>query len=368
MKIAQIAPLYESIPPKFYGGTERVVSYLTEELVRQGHEVTLFASGDSITNAELISICDKSLRLSDCVDHLSYHFVQMQEVIEQAQRFDVLHFHTDYLHFPISKLLKYPCITTLHGRLDLPDLQFLYKKFSDIPLISISNHQRLPLPFVNWRNTVYHGIPKDFYSLNNNEGKYFAFLGRISPEKRVDTAIEIAKKAGIKIKIAAKIDKVDQLYFDEKIKHLFDDPLVEYIGEINEFEKRAFLANALALLFPIDWPEPFGLVMIEAMANGTPVIAFNRGAVQEVVDHGINGFIVRDVNEALKALNKLHLINRKKCREVFDIRFSSEIMAKNYVRNYEQIIEHNAPKLRYIPNPDRVWISGPPDELNGDLV
>lgn len=365
MKIAQISPLYESIPPKLYGGTERIVSYLTEELVRQGHDVTLFASGDSITDAELISVCNKSLRLSDCIDHLSYHFVQMQEVIEQAHRFDILHFHTDYLHFPISRLLKYPHITTLHGRLDLPDLQFLYRKFNDVPLISVSNHQRGPLPYVNWINTIYHGIPKDFYSLNENEGKYLAFLGRISPEKRVDTAIEIAKKAGIKIKVAAKVDKADQKYFEEKIKHLFDDPMVEYIGEINEVQKREFLGNALALLFPIDWPEPFGLVMIEAMANGTPVIAFNRGSVPEIIEHALNGFIVNDVNGALDALNMLHLISRKQCREVFDQRFTSEIMAKNYVHNYVEIIKLNTPKLRYTPNPDRVWISNSPNTLDG---
>lgn len=338
MRVAQIAPLYESVPPKMYGGTERVVSYLTEELVKQGHEVTLFASGDSKTKAKLIDISPEALRLNNCQDPLAHHVVQLQEVIERADEFDILHFHIDYLHYPISRLLRKPQVTTLHGRLDLPDLLPVYRKFSDMPVVSISHAQRVPLWMAHWVGNVYHGLPKDLYQLGKGEGDYVAFLGRVSPEKRVDRAIEIAKRCGIKIKIAAKIDKADQDYFNKEIKHLLAHPLVEFIGEIGEVEKGEFLGNAKALLFPIDWPEPFGMVMIEAMACGTPVIAYHHGSVPEIIDIGKTGFIVTSMDEAVQALDNIHLINRMTCRSVFEDRFSAERMALDYVKIYKQLI------------------------------
>ena len=343
MKIAQIAPLHESVPPQLYGGTERVVSYLTEELVRQGHDVTLFASGDSKTSAPLIPICKEALRLSkNIVDSFALHMVQLQEVIERANEFDVLHFHNDYYHFAVSQILKYNHLTTLHGRLDISELQPLYKKFPMVPLVSISNSQRLPLKNVNWIGTVYHGLPVADLTLQDGQGKYFAFLGRISPEKGVDKAIEIAKRTGIKIKIAAKIDKADKEFYESEIAPLLDDPLVEYIGEIGEHEKQNFLGNSLAMLFPINWPEPFGLVMIESIATGTPVIAFRSGSVPEVIDDGVTGFVVSSVEGAVKAIAGLHKLSRKKIREVFEARFTAEIMAKNYVRLYEKLIDGNS--------------------------
>ncbi|HYV93774.1 MAG TPA: glycosyltransferase family 4 protein [Chitinophagales bacterium] len=348
MKIAQIAPLYESVPPQLYGGTERVVSYLTEELVRQGHNVTLFASGDSETNACLVPVCRQALRLNKgIVDSFAPHIVELQEVIEHAHEFDVLHFHNDYLHFPVSQILKYPHLTTLHGRLDIAELQPLYKKFAEMPLISISNNQRLPLKNVNWIGTVYHGLPIDDLKLQEGQGNYFAFLGRVSPEKGVDKSIDIAKRTGIKIKIAAKIDKADQEFYEKEIAPLFDNPLVEYIGEISEHEKQDFLGNALALLFPINWPEPFGLVMIEAMATGTPVIAFRSGSVPEVIDDGVTGFVVSTVDGAFEAVSKLEQLNRKKIRGVFEARFTAEIMAKNYLRFYETMIDKSPSKKNY---------------------
>ncbi len=340
MRIAQVPPLHESIPPKFYGGTERVVSYLTEELVKQGHDVTLFASGDSVTNAELIPMCEQALRLDkNCIDPLAYHILQMQAVIECADEFDIIHFHNDYLHFPFSANSNYTHITTLHGRLDLPELQVIYAKFRNIPLVSISNSQRKPLPFVNWAGTIYHGIPDNLYQLGSGAGGYLAFLGRISPEKRPDRAIEIAKRIGIKLKIAAKVDKADLQYFEDKIKPLLDHPLIEFIGEIGEYEKREFLGNALALLFPIDWPEPFGMVMIEAMANGTPVIAFKNGSVPEVIDQMKTGYIVNSVDEAVAALQNIDTFDRQQCRKIFEERFSSNVMARNYLMLYEHLIE-----------------------------
>ncbi|MCO4294644.1 glycosyltransferase family 4 protein [Solitalea sp. MAHUQ-68] len=340
MRIAQIAPLYESTPPQFYGGTERVVSYLTEEFVKQGHDVTLFASGDSITNAKLIKGSPKALRLDiGCIDPLAHHFVMLQKVFEMADQFDVLHFHIDYLHFPFSIRSDYCHITTLHGRLDLPDLQPLYSTFDKVPVVSISNHQRKPLLQANWVDTVYHGIPHDLYSLNSGEGHYLAFLGRVSPEKRLDKAIEIAKAVGMRLKIAAKIDKVDIEYFNHHIRHMLDHPLIEFIGEIGETEKKIFLGNAAALLFPIDWPEPFGMVMIEAMANGTPIIAFNKGSVPEIIDHGVTGFIVSNEQEAIEAVYNLPLIDRAECRRVFEHRFGADVMARNYIKVYERVAE-----------------------------
>jgi len=338
MRIAQVPPLYESVPPKLYGGTERVVSYLTEELVKQGHEVTLFGTEDSQTKARLFPVCRQATRLNpDCKDPLAWHIYQLQLVMEHAHEFDIIHFHNDYLHFPLSVQNRYAHITTLHGRLDLEDLQPIYRKFYDIPVVSISNSQRKPLPSANWVGTVYHGLPDDLYHLGEGKGEYLAFLGRISPEKRPDRAIEIAKRAGIKLKIAAKVDHADRDYFEKQIRPLLDHPLIEFIGEIGEDKKGEFLGNAMALLFPIDWPEPFGMVMIEAMANGTPVIAWDHGSVPEVIEHGQTGFIVNNLQQAVKAVENLHRLSRPSIRNVFRHRFSASVMAGNYVALYEKL-------------------------------
>jgi glycosyltransferase involved in cell wall biosynthesis len=340
MRIAQVAPLFESVPPKRYGGTERVVSYLTEELVRQGHDVTLFASGDSVTAARLIAPCRRSLRLDkDCVDQLAHQVVLLEKVFRQAGEFDVIHFHVDYTHFPLSRRSPMPHVTTLHGRLDIPDLIPLYLEFPEMPLVSISNAQREPLPWVNWLATVYHGLPEGLYRFRKERGTYFAFLGRICPEKRVDRAIEIAKQAGMPLKIAAKVDLVDRDYFETAIRPLLRDPLVEYVGEIGEQEKGEFLGNAYALLFPIDWPEPFGLVMIEAMACGTPVIAYREGSVSEVVDEGRTGFIVDTLEEAIQAAERIPELRRADCREVFERRFTVTRMARDYLRVYQSLLD-----------------------------
>ena len=340
MRIAQVAPLYESVPPKYYGGTERVVSYLTEELVRAGHQVTLFASGDSVTAAKLIPASRRALRLDkDCIDQLAHHVVLLEKVFRQGDEFDVVHFHIDYLHFPISRRSAITHVTTLHGRLDIPDLAPVYEEFDDIPLVSISDTQREPLPLANWIATVYHGLPQDLYQFRAQPGKYFAFLGRISPEKRVDRAIKIAKRIGIPLKIAAKVDLVDREYFKKVIKPLLRDPLVEYVGEIGEGEKDDFLGNAYALLFPIDWPEPFGLVMIEAMACGTPIIAYRQGSVPEVIEQGHTGFVVDDLADAVAAAKRVPELSRKRCREVFEQRFTARRMARDYLRVYQGLIE-----------------------------
>jgi glycosyltransferase involved in cell wall biosynthesis len=342
MRIGQVAPLYESVPPRLYGGTERVVSYLTEELVRQGHEVTLFASGDSVTKANLIAPCAQALRLDEsCVDQLAHHVLMLEQVFKHRADFDVIHFHIDYLHFPWSRRQKVADLTTLHGRLDIPDLVLLYREFDDRPLVSISDAQREPLPWANWKATVHHGLPESEYRLHEEHGKYLAFLGRVAPEKRPDRAIEIAKRAGINIKIAAKVDAVDQEYHDGKIEPLLDHALVEFVGEIGGSEKDEFLGNALALLVPIDWPEPFGLVMIEALACGTPVIAFRHGSVPEIIEDGITGFIVEGVDEAVKAVEKIPHLDRRKCREVFERRFTASRMAENYVAIYERLLTEN---------------------------
>ena len=339
MRIAQVAPLYESVPPKYYGGTERVVSYLTEELVRQGHDVTLFASGDSETKARLVAACRRSLRLDKhCIDHLAHHTVMLERVFQQAQEFDIVHFHVDYLHFSMSRRQQITHVTTLHGRLDIPDLFPLYQEFRDMPVISISNVQREPLPWANWQATVYHGIPADMYRFHEGPGGYLAFLGRISPEKRVDRAIEIAKRVQIPLKIAAKVDPVDKRYFKREIEPLLGDPLVEHVGEIGDGEKNEFLGNAYALLLPIDWPEPFGLVIIEAMACGTPVIAYRGGAVPEVMEEGHTGFIVEALEDAVEAVRRVPKLSRKRCREVFEQRFTATRMANDYVRVYERLI------------------------------
>src|SRR5262245_53537817 len=338
MRIAQLAPIFESVPPKLYGGTERVVSYLTEELVRQGHEVTLYASGDSVTTARLVSTCAKASRLDDsCTDPLARQLVLLDRVLRDARQYDQIHLHCDYLHFPSTRHLAVPHVTTLHGRLDIADSIALYREFPEQPLVSISNHQRGPLPRARWAGTVYHGLPADLLRPVAASGDYLAVLGRISPEKGVDRAIEIAERAGQPLKIAAKVDPVDQQYFDEVIRPLLSKPHVEYIGEINEDGKQDFLGHAKALLFPIDWPEPFGLVMIEALACGTPVIAFRRGSVPEVIDHGETGFVVDTVDEAVAALDHLEGLARGRCRQVFERRFTAKRMAKDYVAIYREL-------------------------------
>jgi glycosyltransferase involved in cell wall biosynthesis len=336
LKIAQIAPLYESVPPVTYGGTERVVSYLTEELVAQGQDVTLFASGDSQTSAKLVPGSPRSLRLSgNSIDHLAHHIAMLDDVMRMAPEFDVIHFHIDYMHFPLSRYCALPSLTTLHGRLDLPDLLPVYKKFPDAPLVSISLSQRKPMPRVNWVGNISHGLPMDLLTFQPNAGDYLAFLGRISPEKRVDRAIEIARRAGMPLKIAAKIDKADREYYESTIKPLMSDPNVEFIGEIGEHEKSEFLGNAYAYLFPIDWPEPFGLTMIEAMACGTPTIAFNCGSVKEVMQEGLTGFIVEDMDQAVAAVDKISTIERTACRNVFEKRYTAARMAEEYVEIYQ---------------------------------
>jgi glycosyltransferase involved in cell wall biosynthesis len=346
MRIAQVAPLFESVPPKYYGGTERVVSYLTEELVRQGHEVTLFASGDSVTKAHLVAACRRSLRLDKhCIDQLSHQVLMLEHVFQRAAEFDIVHFHVDYLHFPLSRREQLTHVTTLHGRLDIPDLVPLYHEFRDMPVVSISNCQREPLPWANWQATVYHGLPADMYQFHDKPGIYLAFLGRISPEKRVDRAIEIARQVQIPLKIAAKVDPVDKDYFEGVVEPLLRDPLVEFVGEIGKVEKEDFLGNAYALLFPIDWPEPFGLVMIEAMACGTPVIAYRSGAVPEVMEEGHTGFIVQGLEDAVEAVRRVPELSRKRCREIFDQRFTAARMAQDYVQLYERLIKSKPPKL-----------------------
>ena len=338
MRIAQVAPLYEAVPPKYYGGTERVVSYLTEELVRQGHEVTLFASGDSVTAAELVPICPQALRLDPkYTDRLAPHFVMLEKVFRTADRFDVIHFHIDYLHYPLSRRAGVPQVTTLHGRLDSQELGCVYDEFHDMPVVSISDAQRGPLTQANWLATVHHGLPTSLYKLHERPGDYLAFLGRISPEKRVDRAVEIARRTRIPLRIAAKVDTADKDYFDSTIEPLFRDPLIQFVGEIGEKDKGEFLGNARAVLFPIDWPEPFGLVMIEAMACGTPVIAWPCGSVPEVIDDGVTGFIVETIDDAVRAVARATAFERRRCRSVFEERFSATRMANNYVSVYRTV-------------------------------
>ncbi len=340
MRIAQISPLSESVPPKFYGGTERVVHYLTEELIAQGHEVTLYASGDSKTNARLVPGSETALRLNgNVVDALAPHFTMMEQIEKDAHKYDIIHSHIDYLFYPYIKRNNYHILTTLHGRLDIPELHPLYKEYFNVPVVSISNSQRKPLPHANWKKTVYHGLPMDLYSFNSTAEQYLIFVGRISPEKRVDRAIEIAINAGIPLRIAAKVDKVDAEYFDTKIKKLINHPLIEMIGEVGDKEKQELLGGALGLLFPIDWPEPFGLVMIEAMACGTPVIAYKCGSIPEVIDEGVTGFVVNSQEEAVKAVGKLPELSREECRKTFEKRFSVQAMTRDYISVYKSLIE-----------------------------
>ena len=340
LKIAQVAPLYESVPPKLYGGTERVVSYLTEELVRMGHEVTLFASGDSVTKARLIPACRRSLRLDkDCEDQLVHHIGMLQLILNRIDEFDLIHFHIDYLHFPLSRIARLQHVTTLHGYLGIPDLKPFYASFREMPLISISYEQRKPLPDVNWVGNVYHGLPDNLLEPKYGQGKYLAFLGRVSPEKGLERAIDIAIGSGIPLKIAAKVDKKDQEYFEQCIRMLLDHPLIEFVGEIAEGQKNDFLGDAIALLFPIKWHEPFGLVMIESLACGCPVVAYSIGSVCEVIDHGITGFIVANQDEAVKAVKNIGLISRRQCRRVFEERFTASRMTQDYLSLYNRALE-----------------------------
>lgn len=339
MKIAQIAPLIESVPPRLYGGTERVVSYLTEELVRLGHDVTLFASGDSLTGANLRPMCDQALRLSRIPrDPLVHHLLMVNQVFNEAHLYDIIHFHLDFIHFPLARSSATPHVTTLHGRQDIDDLQILYAEFADMPVVSISDSQRSPLPDANWQATVYNGIPERLLSYQPQPGSYLAFLGRVSPEKGVEEAIAIALALGMELRIAAKIDPIDEHYFTTRVKPLLREPGIEFIGEINELEKSDFLGKARALLFPINWPEPFGMVMIEAMACGTPTIAYRRGSVPEIIEHGTTGFIVDDRDQAIAATRTVDSLQRASCRRVFEERFSSKRMAEGYLKVYRNLL------------------------------
>ncbi len=350
MKIAQVAPLYERVPPRLYGGTERVVAYLTDELVALGHDVTLFASGDSLTNAQLVSACPEGTRLSDCHFPLSPHIIELEQVAQLSETFDIIHFHVDSLHLPLARRLPTPSLTTLHGRLDFSEIRSVCKIFGDLPFVSISNAQRAPVADCNFVSTVYHGLPTELYQFHAQPGDYVLFLGRISPEKGPEQAIEIAARAGYKLKIAAKVDDSDRKYFENRIRPLLRQPHVEFLGEVGETEKGDLLGRAQALLFPICWPEPFGLVMIEALACGTPVIAFRSGSVPEIIDHGKTGFIVETVNEAVQALGQLSHLSRRHCRRVFDQNFTANCMARHYLEVYQQlIVERLAPWPQDLP-------------------
>jgi glycosyltransferase involved in cell wall biosynthesis len=347
LRIAQLAPLYERIPPKLYGGTERVVSYITEELVRRGHLVTLFASGDSETAAVLAPGCPQSLRLAGKAELGGFLQLPMiSDVYEgAANRFDVIHSHIDYWSFPFARLTNVPTVATMHGRLDVEELHPVYQRYRSMPLISISDAQRTPLPLMNWVDTIYHGLPRDLLRFSPGPGKYLAFLGRISPEKRPDLAIEVARRVGIPLKIAAKVDAVDRDYFKTVIKPLLSPPDVEYIGEISEAEKSEFLGNTLAFMFTIDWPEPFGLAMIEALACGTPVIARPCGSIPEVIRNGVTGFIVKSVDEMVEAVRNIGKLSREECRREFENRFTVEIMVDRYEQIYRQLIEGGQRKV-----------------------
>jgi len=349
MHIAQIAPLTEAIPPKLYGGTERVVSWLTEELIALGHEVTLFASGDSMTSARLQAVWPRALRLDGSVrDPNALHMLMLEQVYQRAAEFDFLHFHLDYYSFSMFARQSTPFVTTLHGRLDLPEHQPLFDEFSSVPVVSISNAQRRPLPQANWVRTVHHGLPVDLLTPQPQKPQYFAFLGRIAPEKGIDRAIRIAEHCGIPLKVAAKVDKVDREYFEEQILPMMKSGCVQYIGEISDREKSQFLSGAIALLVPIDWPEPFGLVMIEALACGTPVIAFNRGSVPEIIEDGLTGFIVEDINGAIGAVDRLGHLSREKIRRRFEERFTARRMAQDYLAVYRKLADSAGPHLRLV--------------------
>ena len=351
MRIAQVAPLYEAVPPRLYGGTERIVAHLTDALVNLGHEVTLFASAEARTRAELVASRDQAIRLDAChlKSDLAAHMAMLHDVHRRRHEFDIVHFHVDLIHFPFFADHAERTVTTLHGRLDLKDLPEAYARWPAFPLVSISDDQRRPLPAANWRATIPHGLADELYRFTAEpQGGYLAFLGRISPEKRPDRAIEIARRSGRRLKIAAKVDQADRAYFHEQIEPLLDDPLVEYIGEIGDAEKPEFLGNAAALLFPIDWPEPFGLVMIEAMACGTPVLAYPGGSVPEIVEDGLTGFIVNNEAEAVDAVRRLPELSRPGIRARFEERFTARRMAMDYLSVYRRMAESHAPRLRVV--------------------
>jgi glycosyltransferase involved in cell wall biosynthesis len=349
MRVAQIAPLTESVPPRLYGGTERVVSFLTEELVAMGHDVTLFASGDSVTGADLAASWPCALRFDPSIrDAMAPHMLMMEQVYQRADEFDVLHFHLDYWPFSLFQRQPTPFLTTLHGRLDLPELGPIFDCFPNVPLVSISDAQRTPLPGANFVETVHHGLPAQLLTPQPTTQRYLAFLGRICPEKRPDRAIHIARQAGIPLKIAAKVDKVDEAFFRDTIRPMINGTTVELIGEINDAAKPDFLSGAIGLLVPIDWPEPFGLVMIEAMACGTPVIAFNRGSVPEIIEHGVTGFIVEDEAEAVRAVGRLGRLSRSLIRQRFERRFTARRMAEDYLSLYHRLAVKARPALRVV--------------------
>jgi glycosyltransferase involved in cell wall biosynthesis len=345
MRIAQIAPLWESVPPRLYGGTERIVSYMTEELVRQGHEVTLFASGDSQTTARHRAACPHALRLQTGLVNRDAPLILMQEQAfgAEAERFDVIHSHLDYLSFPMSRRCATPVLTTLHGRLDLPELIPIFQEYAEMPVVSISDAQRIPLPEANWQATVYHGLP-DLYTFHPNHGSYLAYLGRICPEKRPDHAIEIAKRVGIPLRIAAKVDPVDREYFETQIAPLLNHPLIEYLGEITDAEKCDFLGEATAVLCTYDWPEPFGIVLIEALACGTPVYAYRRGSIPEIIEDGVTGFICDNLDDMVASIDRLPLIQRQRCRDSFETRFTAKRMVQDYLTVYERMVAVAQPR------------------------
>lgn len=347
MRIAQVAPLFESVPPAFYGGSERVVSWLTEELVRLGHEVTLFASGDSKTAARLVPACEKALwRDKACRETLPHQVRMLELVFRDVTQFDIIHFHCDYIHFPLVRRYRHPTLTTLHGYVHTHDLRDLLEEYRDVPLASISDNQRASTPEANWQGTIHHGLPRDLHTFSPDGGEYLAFLGRVSPEKGLERAIEIARRTGISLKIAAKIYAEDRSYFEHDIQPLLEKSaaFVEFVGEVGGAAKDEFLGKAKALLFPVDWPEPFGLVMIEAMACGTPVIGWRNGSVPEVIRDGVNGFVVSSVDEAVECVGKLSSLERSACREIFETRFLVERMTTDYLKMYEKVIQASSRK------------------------
>jgi glycosyltransferase involved in cell wall biosynthesis len=354
MRIAQVAPLFESVPPQLYGGTERVVSWLTEEMVRQDHEVTLFATGDSQTAARLVPACRRALwRDPACRDPLPHHVRLVELVAREAHRFDMIHFHLDYVHFPSVRRLPCATVTTVHGRLHPPDEQPLFETFSDVPLVSISDYQRKPIPGANWAATIYHGLPRDLHPFREGTGAYLAFLGRLSPEKGIVSAVEIARRTGLPLRVAARIYPEERPYYEQVVDRMFRaSPWVEFVGEVGGRAKDEFLGNARALLFPIDWDEPFGLVMIEAMACGTPVVAFRRGSVPEVMADGVTGFVVQDVDEAVRAVGQVGGLSRRDCRRVFERRFDVSRMTHNYLELYRKLAADE-------PVPALPWSHGP---------
>ena len=341
MRIAQVAPLWERVPPQAYGGTERIVSYIMEELVRLGHQVTLFASADSLTTARLEAMYPCALRSAGLKNPGAVELLMLERVFQQASRFDVIHSHLDILAFPLTRRSRTPVVTTVHGRLDLPELGPVFREFAELPVVAISNAQRKLLPWANWRGTVHHGLPEDLYELRPGPGRFLAFLGRFSPEKRPDHAIEVAKRVGMPLRIAAKIDLADRHYFREVIEPLLDHPLIEYVGEISDREKQDFLGDAYAMVAPYDWPEPFGLVFIEALACGTPIVAYHRGSVPEIVEEGVNGFVCRDLDEMVTAIGRVGRLDRRQCRSTFERRFTRQRMVQEYLKIYESVVQES---------------------------